>query len=535
MDWRSRIGLAKDLPPLVEPSEALPPNFDAVVVGGGINGLTCATYLAQSGKKVILIEATSSLGGAAQSGSIGSDVRSSRAAHIIRHFDPKTTSRLKLHRHGFHYAAKRLQTIALGDDGRHIHFGKAPWVTGGSLIDLSEKDAEKYIVFHRQISRIAKAIWQCDRSANQEASGPKDQMFEPAKLNGLKDADQALYERMVTSSVGHVLEETFETPLLQGALAFEAVLGRAVSPYWPGTAIKMVSTWAGEVAGHRGAMGLPQGGMGSLTDALARSLIHSGGTYRTGRRVARVLAEDGRAEGVELEGGARIFAPTIVCAAANSQYLFEGLGGPNMTPWGNTRQVAPSRGAIAKLNLALDGLPSAKGFDINDQPDTRFVIAPSLDAIEEAFVPSKYGQFSPEPIMEIVFPSLRDSSLSDGNKHAASIVVQFAPYDLQGGWESSRDKFIENCAKVLSRYFPDFSARIQGGELLAPPDLEREFGVAGGNWHISAQGPTGIHSTDARKGPVDGLFLCGASNHPGGGVRGTSGRLAAELILLGPK
>lgn len=519
------------------PKGELKPRYDVIVVGGGTNGLTCAAYAARAGKSVLLLEATESLGGACQTLALASGQKISRAAHLIRHFDARTIGKLGLARKGFRFETQSLPTIALGRDGSRIRFDKSLTATGGSLVDINERDAERFVVLYRKIEKIAKAIGRDSKRRARDYTGKTEGApLWPQCPKGLSRSLQALYQELAISSIGHFLEREFETPLLRGAIAFDAVLGRNLSPYWPGTAVNWPIALSGRMKGVQGAIGLPFEGMGSLPLALARALMRHGGTFRTERKVTRLIAEAGRIKAVQLASGATIEAGQVVCAFGGADALLqELLVARHQTPGLFMPPVLP-KGTTAKLNLELEGLPRG----VNER--ARYLISPSLEAIEQAFVPSKYGQFSPEPVMEIIFPGFKkiaakEEEDGESNRQAASIIVQFAPFDLEGGWDQQRDRFVARCASVLDQYLPGFASRIVGGELLTPPDLEEKLGIMGGHWHfhrpiIQSQAEFDRdHERGIRSREVEGLYLCGGDRHPGAGVRGTSGRLAAEALL----
>lgn len=537
MIWQKQPQSTTAQSAIESPKGELKPRYDVIVVGGGANGLTCAAFAARAGKSVLLLEATESLGGACQTLALASGQKISRAAHLIRHLDARTVRKLGLARKGFRFETQSLPTIALGEDGSRLCFSNSLTATGGSIVEVNERDAERYVVLYRKIEKIARAI---GRDSNRRARDYTDKRATarlwPEYPKGLSRASQKLFQELAVSSIGHYLEREFETPLLRGALAFDAVMGRSLSPYWPGTALNWPASLSGRMKGGQGAIGLPSDGMGALPLALAKAMLRHGGTFRTERKVTRLIAEAGRIKAVELASGATIEAGQVVCAFGGADTLLqELLVARHQTPGLFMPPVMP-KGTTAKLNLELDGLPASV------TARARYIIAPSLEAIEQAFVPSKYGRFSSEPVMEVVFTGVHKGDAEEEKdaqpaRQAASIIVQFAPYDLEGGWESQRDRFIARCAATLDRYLPGLAARIVGGELLTPADLEEKLGIMGGLWHfhrpvIQSQAEFDRdHGRGIRSREVEGLYLCGGDRHPGAGVRGTSGRLAAEALL----
>lgn len=527
------------------------PSYDVIVIGAGHNGLVCASYLAKAGRRVLVVEAAEEAGGACQTGIIGGDTRGSRCAHLLRGLDPDVISNLGLHRYGLKYAARKMPTVALDYDGAHIIFSNDPWQVAESIKPHSASDAERYPDFHKRILQFADIInhW------NGQTPGRLRGLFETgsfedlsadakalrkmgASFNTLNEEDRGEFLRLMVSSVGDLLDRTFDTQLLKGALAFDGVLGRAAGPFSPGTALGLLQQWTGEVAGTKPGIALPEGGMGAVVDALTRSVVARHGQVRCNARVARILVDGGRAVGVELASGERIFAPQVVSGTDPKTTLMDLLGREHLeTRLATAIDGISQDGVTAKLNLVLDRMPRIKGFDYNQVPGARYLVAPSLDYIEQAFHPSKYGAYSPDPIMEVVFPTLSDETLSDHHEHVMSIIVQYTPFHLADGWNNHREDFIQSCVGVLGNYMSDLQDHIIGGELLAPVDLEEQFNLRGGHWHHGE--PDLAHQAMMRPapgvaqylGPVKGLYLCSAGCHPGGGILGLAGKNAAERML----
>jgi phytoene dehydrogenase-like protein len=301
-------------------------------------------------------------------------------------------------------------------------------------------------------------------------------------------------------------------------------------------------TFLYRLAATHGRLDLPHGGMGSLSDELAQVARAAGATIRTRTPVRRIVVDNGRVTGVETEAGERVDSYTVVSSADPKRTLLQLVGARHMET-GAARQVHHfrSRGNAAKLHLALDALPEIPGLKRTDYAE-RLVIAPDEHYVERAFNPAKYGESSPEPVLEITFPSYRDPRLAPTGKHVLSAIVQYAPYGLKGGWSDSAKADFEAAAiRVIERYAPDLTSCISASELLTPADIEREFHISGGHWHhgelaldqfLFVRPVCGF----ARYGmPVDGLYLCGAGAHPGGGVSGAPGRNAANVLLAREK
>lgn len=526
-------------------------DFDVIVIGAGHNGLVCASYLAKAGRRVLVLEAQDEAGGASQTGIIGGETQGSRCAHLLRGLDPHVVSDLGLTRYGLKYAERGMPTVALDYDGAHLIFSSNPGQVAETIMPHSPGDAARYPEFHKRLMTFAEII----RGWNGQIPGRLRGLFETLnfedlsadakalrKMGGAFDTlgreDKQEFLRLIVSSVGDLLNRTFESDLLKGALAFDGVLGRSAGPWSPGTALGLLGQLSGDLGGSKSGIALPEGGLGALIEALIRSIVARHGQLRCSAPVSKILVEGGRAVGVELDGGERIFAPQVVSGTDPKTTLLDLLGREHLeTRLAQAVEGISTRGVAAKLNLVLDRMPRLVGFDYNQVPAARFIVAPDLDYIEKAFQPSKYGDYSPDPIMEIVFPSLSDPTLGGHHEHVMSIIVQYTPFDLSGGWDNHREDFIQSCIEVLGNYMSDLRDHIIGGELLAPVDLQDKFNLRGGHWHHGE--PDLAHQMMMRPapgiaqylGPVAGLYLCGAGSHPGGGVLGLAGKNAAERML----
>jgi phytoene dehydrogenase-like protein len=282
--------------------------------------------------------------------------------------------------------------------------------------------------------------------------------------------------------------------------------------------------------------------MGAVGEALAQAARNHGAVIRTGAPVKRVIVENGRAAGVETENG-ETFSSWTVVSNADPKATIMSLVGARHVETGFVRRVhnIRMRGNAAKLHLALDGLPSIEGLDKKDFGG-RFLIAPDPNYVERAFNPAKYGEYSPAPVLEITFPTFRDAGLAPTGKHVLSAIVQYAPRDLKAGWNSeARDNFRDAAIDTIAEYAPDLRSRITASELLTPEDIEREFRITGGHWHHGELTLDQFMFVRPVVGfaqyrmPLDGLWLCGAGAHPGGGISGAAGRNAARMILADDK
>jgi phytoene dehydrogenase-like protein len=514
--------------------------YDAVLVGGGHNGLVCAAYLAKAGKKVLVLEANEALGGAAATREFSPGYKVSSCAHWLTHMSPQVSKDLSLERHGLQLAARDLNSIGLDADGQHV-------TVSGDSVDgnkVSAADKEAYSDFHRKTMKFSKLL------ANAFAVRPPklvDSNFTDRlnllklglgmKMMGREDMSELM--RLALINMYDVMEENFDNDGLKALLSFDGVLGAHMGPRSPNTVFGYLYRRVGDVHGYRGPAQV-KGGMGALGAALADAAKAAGVEIRTSTPVEKINMEGGRAVGVTLTSGEVIEAPLIV-SNADPITTFEKLVGYRNVETGLVRRVSQirMRSGVAKLHLALDGLPQFNGLD-ESQLGQRLVIAPTMDYIESAFNHAKYGESSLAPALDISIPSIADNTLAPAGKHVLSAIVQFAPYDLKGGWEAHKEQFINQVIDAIRPYAPDISEHIVASELLTPVDLEREFHMKGGHWHHGEISLDQVMMMRPFPGAtqygtaVDGLYLCGAGSHPGGGVMGLAGRNAAlEIIKRG--
>lgn len=517
------------------------PSFDAIVIGAGHNGLVCATRLAKAGRRVVVLEAGDGVGGAARTVEFAPGFRVSHVAHLLNMLDPRVAKALDLERHGLKLAARNVPSVALDRDGRHLALEGA---FGERLSgDISSEDRAAWSALRQKLMRYAAVLGaaKADLPPRLGAGDWRD-LSTLGKLGlairRLGKDDMREFLRLVLINVADVLEEDLTDDRLKGLVAFDAVLGTHLGPRSPNSLMTLYYRLSGEVGGVPGAQALPVDGMGAVSDALAASARAQGVEIRTRQRALAITVEDDRATGVTLATGEHLSAPVVVSAANPRTTLMELLG-PRHLDTGFVRQLANirMRGNAAKLHLALDGLPDFRGLD-RALVAGRLVIAPSVDAVENAFNPAKYGEASPEPVMEIVIPSLADPALAPSGRHVLSAVVQYAPHDLKGGWsDEARGRYTDLCLSTLETYAPGIRKLVVASELLAPPDLEARYGLVGGHWHHGELGVDQLFmlrpvaSAQRYETPLPGLFLAGAGSHPGGGVSGAPGYNAAGRII----
>jgi phytoene dehydrogenase-like protein len=504
--------------------------YDAIVVGAGHNGLVCAGLLAKAGKRVLVLESKDQVGGAAITREFADGYSVSACAHLLYQLQPKVIKDLGLK---VHYAARNMQTIALSADGKHVR------LHGHRVDGVDGADSEGYAAFHKRMTRFADLLLPyMNQAPARLANFSSRDIFKLARfgldIRMLGKTEMQEFIRLIGMNIYDELVERFSSPVLKGALSVDAVLGTHLGPRSPNT----ILTYLYRLCGGHGSVTSPAGGMSGVTEALAHAARDYGATIRTSMPVTRIVVENGRAAGVETEGG-ETFSSRLVVSNADPKSTIMNLVSPRHVETGFTRRIhnIRMRGNAAKLHLALDGLPTIAGLDKKDFGE-RFVIAPDEDYVERAFNPAKYGEFSTDPVIEVTFPSFRDASLAPTGKHVLSAIVQFAPYELRGGWsDGARDGFTKAVLAKLAEYAPDLPERITASELLTPADIEKEFNITGGHWHHGELTldqflfvrPVGGAAQYAM--PLDGLYLCGAGSHPGGGVSGAAGRNAARAIL----
>lgn len=504
--------------------------YDAIIVGGGHNGLVCSALLARSGKQVLLLEANDQVGGAAITREFTDGYAVSACAHLLYQLQPSVRKELKL---SPKLASEDMTTIALDEKGEHLR------IKGNSVEGVSDSDAASYRDFYKRMTRFADLLRRYfNKTPPRLGSSDFKDLLTLGQLGfdvrRMGKSEMQAFLRLIGMNIHDEVVERFESPLLKGAISLDAVLGTHLGPRSPNT----IMTYLYRLAGDHGRTAVPKGGMGSVSDELAHAARSAGVTIRTAMPVKRIVVDNGRVTGVEAENGERFDSLTVVSNADPKRTMMD-LIGPRHMETGFTRRIhhLRSRGNAAKLHLALDGLPTIDGLSKNDYAE-RIVIAPDEHYVERSFNPAKYGESSLEPVVEMTFPSFRDSALAPAGKHVMSAVVQYAPYDLKGGWsDQARQEFEAATIRTIERYAPDIAQRIIASELLTPVDIEREFHITGGHWHHGELTldqflfVRPVCGAAQYRMPVDGLFLCGAGAHPGGGVSGAAGRNAARAIL----
>ena len=511
---------------------------DHLIIGAGHNGLACAIELGRRGRAVLVLEAADQVGGAAITREFAPGFKVSAGAHLLHGLSEQRVRELDLERHGLRFSARRMATIALNDS-------KAPMVfSNGAVQGVSSKDAAEFTRFSQRMSRFGGLLAQVHDTLPFRLSFATwqdriDSLKLALRIRLLGRGDMRELLRIGAMNAYDLLTDCFDSDPMKGALGFDATLGAEHGARAPGTVLTLLHRWAGQV--RSGALGVaqPAGGMGALTQAMARAAESAGVRIRTGARVQRILVQGDRVTGVRLDSGETIEAKSVI-SNADPRTTFLDLLSCEHLDTDFVRRVSRfrSKGLVAKLHLALDGLPGFHGVDAASLGG-RLLVCPSLDYLELAFNPSKYREVPAHPALEITIPSVNDPALAPAGRHVMSIHVMFVPYDLGPDPAGARAQLLNSVLETLERYSPGLGARIVDSELLTPADLEREFRISGGHWHHGALSFDQFFFTRPVPGatryatPLAGLYLCGAGCHPGGGVMALAGRNAALKIIEG--
>ncbi|MFT5451750.1 MAG: phytoene dehydrogenase-like protein, partial [Enterobacterales bacterium] len=483
-----------------------------------------------------VVEANEKLGGGASTTEFSKGFSVSGCAQWLMQLSPEIRKDLKLDNFGLTLVAKDLSTIALNEDGNNLK------IDGDSVEGVSTEDKIQYKKFHKQILKFSAVLAGAfkRRPPKLVESNMTDRLSLlklgiDLKLLGKDDMRDLM--RIALINMYDVMEENFDNEQLKAALAFDGVLGSHMGPRSPNTVFGFLYRRVGDVFGFKGPA-IVQGGMGAVGEALGNAAKAAGVTIRTKAKVSKIIIDSSRAKGIELDDGDIILSNLVVSNADPKTTFKDLVGYPNIET-GMARNVHNIRmkGAAAKLHLALKGLPKFKGVSDEDLGN-RLIIAPTMNYIERAFNHAKYGEYSAKPALDISIPTVHDKSLAPEGQHVLSAIVQFAPYDLKNGWdEQSKEAFKQLVIDRLADYCPDIKELIIDSELLTPKDLENNYNLGGGHWH---QGELSLDQIMMMRpfpgatqygSAIDGLYLCGAGSHPGGGVMGIAGKNAAEEII----
>jgi phytoene dehydrogenase-like protein len=518
--------------------------YDAVIIGGGHNGLVCAAYLARAGRRVVVLERRERVGGAAMSEEVFPGFRFSVFSYVVSLLRPEIIRELELPRHGLHILPLE-STLTPLQNGDYLAQWNDHDQNRRELARHSLRDAEAYDEFGLLLHQMARVIKPMLRMAPPDpASLHPRELLDVLRLGtyfrnlGKKDFD-ALWKLLTMSSADY-LDEWFETEALKATKSASGIIGTLLGPRSPGTAYVLLHHYMGELDGVFRAWGFAKGGNGSVSGAIAAAAQAAGAEIRTSAPVSQVLIERDRAVGAILEGGEEVRGE-IVISSADPRRTFMSLVGEKHLPADFAESIRRFRfrGASAKVNLALGELPSftclpGRGAHLRGAVS----ISPSVAYLERAYDEAKYGEFSRRPYMDIVIPSMLDPGMAPPGKHVMSIFAQYAPYDLKGGWtDERREAFGDAVIDTLSEYAPNLKSAILHRQVVTPADIERIVGLSEGNifqGELSLQQMFFLRPAPAwsrYRTPIARLWQCGSGTHPGGGVMGASGRNAAFAIL----
>jgi phytoene dehydrogenase-like protein len=525
---------------------ATPSRYDAIVIGAGHNGLVTACYLARAGLRVLVLERRHVVGGACVTEETFPGYKVSTAAYVNSLFHTEIVRDLKLASYGYEVLARDPSSFTPFPDGRSLTMGPDTDLTRKEIAKFSTRDAERYTQYEAMLERVAAVVEPTLTMTPPDLlrPGPSDLktlLSLSRSFRRLGDSGGEAVE-ILTGAARPILDRWFESEELKGTLATDAIIGAMASPSMQGTAYVLFHHVMGEAGGKRGVWGYMRGGMGGLTQSLAAVARDLGAEIRCEAEVVRILVEDGRAAGVALTSGDEYLAP-IVASNADARVTFLGLLDRAALPEPFVADVERISYASAslKINVALAELPNfqaVSGTTPGPQHRGTIHICPDQDYIERAFDDAKYGRPSEEPVLECTIPSVVDATVAPPGRHLMSIFVQYAPYELRdGSWDDQREAFADRCFDVLNEYAPNFKAAVLERQVLTPLDLERVFNLTGGNIFQGAMTPGQLFAFRPVPGyaryrtPLEGLYLCGAAAHPGGGVMGTPGLNAAREIL----
>jgi phytoene dehydrogenase-like protein len=516
---------------------------DVVVIGGGLNGLVAAAWLARHKRSVVLLEQQEAVGGAAVTAEIAPGVLAPGVSHAIGPVAAQVIRALRLDRAKLDVITPNPALTAIGEGVRPIVFHPDPVLTAGSIHQASAADAGRWQPFLRASQTIAGVVASLNRHAppDIDARGSREWwrlVGTGRRIRKLSSRDLANLARWMPMPVADVTAEWFESDLLRAAICARALFGNFAGPRSAGTGGMLVQRIA-EDALPVGSGVTVRGGPGALTHAVAARLTERGGQIRTGARVVRILSTDDRASGVELDTGEQIPASAVVAAIDPKTTLLRLVDPADLTPTAIDRaRHLRARGVMAKIALALSEEPVFPVFDGDKVPlRGRILIAGGVDYLEKAFDAAKYGQCSPHPWLEVSIPTVVDSSLAPDGQHVMSIYVHYAPRDLRGTtWAAERESLYRSVLRTLEPHAPGLERSIIAREILTPEDLESRLGASGG--HIFHGEPTLDQFWISRpwlgwsqyRAPLDGLFFASAGTHPGGGLTGMSGLLAAQAV-----
>jgi phytoene dehydrogenase-like protein len=523
---------------------------DAVIIGGGHNGLTCAAYLAMAGLKVVVLERRPVVGGAAVTEEFHPGFRNSVASYTVSLLNPKVIADLRLSEHGLRIVERKVPNFLPLDDRQYLKAGGGR--TQAEVAKFSARDAERIDAYQARLEAIADVLRALvlETPPNVVEGHPFAAIAQLVKssriANRLRHLGLDLQRELLdlfTTSAGDYLDHWFESAPIKAAYGFDGIVGNYASPYTPGSAYVLLHHCFGEVNGKKGIWGHAIGGMGAITQAMAKAAAGHGAEIRVGAAVREVIVEKGCACGVVTQGGDTIRARAVI-SNLNPKLLYGALIDRAALPPAFAQRIAKWRcgSGTFRMNVALSELPDftcLPGRDLAEHHTAGIIMAPSLAYMEQAYFDARTHGWSKRPIVELVISSTLDDTLAPKGQHVASLFCQHVAPQLPDGssWDDHRETVADLMIETVDRYAPNFKAAVLGRQIMSPLDLERTFGLVGGDIFHGALDLGQMFSARPMlghadyRGPLPGLYMCGSGTHPGGGVTGLPGHNAAREII----
>ncbi len=518
-------------------------NYDAIVVGGGINSLVAATMLGKKGKKVLLLEARNKIGGLSSSLEFGDGYKCNMIYDSIKWIDPRVLKELRLENNGLKFIKPNIARISLGENGNHIFFNRDPLKTAESISNLSKKDSakwENFVVYINNITQFLEKLYTINPPELPNLDISDILSLKPMLNPILKQGSRGIVDllRVAPMMMNELMDEWFENELLRSSISAAGIHHLSFGPYSAGTGYNLLHQhlYSNNVIHNSFFI---KGGTVEFANTLRNIAQSYGVEIRTNSKVKSIEVSQKICEGVVLDNGNLITAEKIISGLDPNNTFINLVGSSNLDPnFLNQLQNIKYRGSAARIHFAINRIPDIKGIDTNHM-GTNFSICPTLESLERASDGVKYGKISEAPYVEFNIPSALDPNFSKSNKHVLSATVQYAPYHLRNqNWGNKSNELLEkNVMKVIERIIPNFSSLIESSIILSPLDIEKEFYLNEGNLNhgemtldqFMFMRPT-ISSAQYNT-PIDNLFICGPGTHPGGGLHGTNGYNAAKKIL----
>ena len=521
--------------------------FDAIIIGGGHNGLACAAYLGRAGYKVKVLEARHVIGGAAVTEEFHPGFRNSSCSYVVSMLHPTIQADLELARHGLKIIQLKQDITAPTENGGYLTIGEDTSLFIKQLEAFAAGDGAAYVEFEHLLTEVADVLRGVALKTPPNLVGGWKALLNVAsqglEARHLSKPARSFFADLMTSSVGHLLDKWFKGDAIKGELGYHGSVGNFQSPYTPGTAYVLLHHVFGEATGVKGAWGHAIGGMGAISDAIASDAVEHGANIECNARVAEVLTKGKCAIGVKLTDGRSIMAKVVI-SNAHPRILFDKLLDPALLPATFKREIAGYRSGSGtlRMNVALSELPDftclpGKNLQLHHQGS--ILICPSLKYLQTAYDEAYQTGFSQRPAIEMWISSSMDDSLAPAGKHVASLFCQHFNPNLPNGksWDDERDVAAARVIATVTEFAPNFKASILGQRILSPLDLEREFNLVGGDIFHGSLHLDQMYSMRPVAGyadyrtPIAGLYMCGSGTHPGGGVSGIPGRNAAKEII----